>query len=164
MFHEEITLGAEREGGDGRARAEEALVVAVVGYAVGAGGVVVDEAEVVCGVRQDFCDPVQLVEAVGQRARVAGWVFVRGYGLGGRCFEEISRGREAGGLVDAEDGCVAWSVDLCFCASSLDFVLYSVEKQATSKELEQVFRDSFGNIWLKVEEIEVWLVINGLAV
>ena len=47
VFQEEVAAGAEREGRDGGRGAEEALVVAVVGYAVCACGVVVYEAEVV---------------------------------------------------------------------------------------------------------------------
>lgn len=47
VFQEEVSAGTEREGRDGGHGAQEALVVAVVGYAVCAGGVVVYEAEVV---------------------------------------------------------------------------------------------------------------------
>lgn len=47
MFHQEIPPGTEREGRDARVRAEEAFVVAVVGDAVVAVGVVVDQAEIV---------------------------------------------------------------------------------------------------------------------
>lgn len=47
MFQKEVSTGTERERRDGWEGAEEALVVAVVGYAVGAGGVVVYKAEVV---------------------------------------------------------------------------------------------------------------------
>ena len=47
MFHQEIPLGTEREGRDARIWAEETFVIAVVGDAVVAVGVVVDQAEIV---------------------------------------------------------------------------------------------------------------------
>ena len=46
MLHAEIPLCAEGETGNGRQGTKETLIVAVVGDAVGAGGVVVHEAEV----------------------------------------------------------------------------------------------------------------------
>ena len=42
MLHAEIALGTEREGRDTGQGAEKSLVVAVVGYAVGARGIVID--------------------------------------------------------------------------------------------------------------------------
>ena len=97
MLHEEIAFCAEREGGDGWGGTEEALVVAVVGDAVGAGGVVVYEAEVVGGGGEDLGDLAQFVEAVGDWARFAAAVAVGWDGSGSLAVEEGAVGGEGGG-------------------------------------------------------------------
>ena len=165
MFHEEIAFCAEGEGGDGGVGAEEALVVAVVGYAVRARGVVVYEAEVVgCG-REDFGYFAEVVEAVGDGAGFAGWVFF-GWDRFGGCGVEDGGGAirgEFGGFVEAEDGGVAGGVDCCFDGASFDGVLDAVEEELAAEEGEEVAFDAFGDEGLEVEEIEVRLVVNDLA-
>ena len=42
MLHAEIALGTKREGRDTGHGAEKSLVVAVIGYTVGARGIVID--------------------------------------------------------------------------------------------------------------------------
>ena len=76
MLHAEVPNRAEGERGDCGVGAEESLVVAVVGYAVRAVGVVVDEAEVVGSAGEYFGELAQMVEAVGDGAGGAGLVAV----------------------------------------------------------------------------------------
>ena len=47
MFHEKVALCAQGKGSDCGLKAKEALVVAVIGYAVCSSRVVVDKAEIV---------------------------------------------------------------------------------------------------------------------
>ena len=82
MLHAKIPGCTEGERGNRRVRAEEALIVAVVGYAVCAVGVVIDEAEVVGPIGEDLRELAQMVEAVGYRAGRAGFVAVWRYWFG----------------------------------------------------------------------------------
>lgn len=103
-LHQEIALRSEGEGCDGGVGTQEALVVAVVGYTIRAGRVVVHETEVVGRVGEDLGDLSELVEAVRDRAGFAGAVVVcRGW-FRGVCIDERAIGRERGGFVHAEDG------------------------------------------------------------
>lgn len=63
MLEHKVPPGAEREGGDGWVPAQEPLVVAVVRDAVGARGVVVDQAEVEDAARRGLGRPPQCVQA-----------------------------------------------------------------------------------------------------
>lgn len=47
VFHQKISLGAQRQGRDGWIQAEEAFVIAMIRDAVCAGSVVIDKAEVI---------------------------------------------------------------------------------------------------------------------
>lgn len=68
VLHEEITLCTEREGCDTGIFTEEAFVVAVIGDAVRACGVVVDQAEIECAAGGLLRDSAEGVEARGEWA------------------------------------------------------------------------------------------------
>lgn len=81
MLDAEVAGGPEREGGDAGVRTEEVLVVAVVADRVVAGGIVVDQAEIVLGAREDLGQPTEVIQAFGQWAWNAGLVAVLGDGF-----------------------------------------------------------------------------------
>lgn len=64
MLHAEIALGSKREGRDTGHGAEKSFVVAVIGYTVGARGIVIDEAEVVFTVGKYLRDTAECVETL----------------------------------------------------------------------------------------------------
>ena len=137
MFHTEISLCAEGETGNGRRRAEETLVVTVVGYAVCAGSVVVYQAEVVGCLCALFRGPAELVEAGRYGTRLAGAIAMgRNGSFGGGVYQGAVCGEEGGG-VDAEDGGIAGGVNFCFDSAALDFVFYSVEEEGGAEEVEE---------------------------
>lgn len=74
MLHAEVSRCAEGERGDRGVGTEEALIVAVVGYAVCAVGVVVDKAEVVGCSGEYLGELAKMIKAVGYGARSAGFV------------------------------------------------------------------------------------------
>lgn len=106
MFHQKIPRGAQRQGGDARVGPEEALVVAVVGDAVVAVGVVVDQAEVVARPRRRFRRAAQPVQTRRDRTRVAGAIPARKRRdrLPRLRVDQRTVGVETGAGVDAEDG------------------------------------------------------------
>lgn len=106
MLHEEVARGAERDGGDAGVRAEEALVVAVVGDAVVAVGVVIDQAEVETRPRRHFRRPAQAVQTRRDWTRPAGAVTARERRdrVPGVRVDEGAVREEAGAAVDAENG------------------------------------------------------------
>ena len=64
MFHTKIARGAEGEGGDGGVGTKKAFVVAVIGDAVCAVGVVVYKTEVVGGASENLCQLTEVIQAL----------------------------------------------------------------------------------------------------
>lgn len=77
MFHTEIPPCAQRKTGDGRLGAKKALVVAVIGYAVCAGSVVIHQAKIVFCACRLLCDLAELVKAGSYGSRLA-WTIAVG--------------------------------------------------------------------------------------
>lgn len=78
MFHEKVSLGAQRQGRDGWIGAKEALVIAMIRDAVRTRRIVVYEAEIICGACHDLGHLAELIEALRNRPRLA-----RSIALGG---------------------------------------------------------------------------------
>lgn len=160
MLHAEVSGCAEGERGDRWVGAEKALIVAVIGYAVCAIGVVVDEAEIVGCSGEDFGELAQMIEAVGYWAGGAGFVAVWKYCFGCLAVNEGAIWDECGRGVDAKYSRKTWSVYMSFGTIALDGVLHPVEEERLPQEFEQL---SFGDaryVRLEVEEVEIGLVIN----
>lgn len=64
MLHAEVSDRAEGERGYRGVRTEKALIIAMVGYAVCAIGVVIYEAEVVGCSGEDLCELAQMIKAL----------------------------------------------------------------------------------------------------
>lgn len=163
MLHAEVSGCAEGEGGDRGVGTEKTLIVAVVGYAVCAVGVVVDEAEVVGCSSEDFCELAQIVKAVRNGTWSTGLVAVWKDWLGCLAVDEGAIWGERGRGVDAiyrrETRCVYTSL----VTIALNGVLHPVEEERIPQKFEQL---SFGcgrDIRLEVEEIEIGLVIDFVA-
>lgn len=71
MFHEKVSLGAQREGRDGWIGSQEALVIAVIRDAVCAGRVVIDQAEIIRRACDDLGHLAELIETLRDRPRLA---------------------------------------------------------------------------------------------
>lgn len=54
-------------------------------------------------------------------------------------------------IVDPEDGCVAWCVDIRFYPASLDCVLDSVKGEFCAEELEELVGCFAGDVGLEVQ-------------
>lgn len=108
VLHAEIPLCPEGETGNGGQGTKETLIVAVVGDAVGARGVVVHEAEVELAACCLLCGQPQDTEALRDWSRWVLEVSLISLDLGARCSVDGSAVFvEAGGGVETEDGGVA---------------------------------------------------------
>lgn len=61
------------------------------------------------------------------------------------------------------EGDVPWGFDVCECAVAIDVVFDPVEGEFGAEELEQLLGGGFGEVGLKVHEVQVGLVVDFFA-
>ena len=82
MFHAEVSSCTEGERGDGGVRTEETFVVAMVGYAVGAGCIIIHQAKVVSRFGKDLGELAQMIKTLWYGAWSRGFIAVWWYRFG----------------------------------------------------------------------------------
>lgn len=151
MFHAKVSRCAEGERGDRGVGTEEALIVAMVGYAVGTVGVVVDEAEIVGRSGEDLGELAKMIKAVGYGARSAGFVSIWRYWFGRLAVNEGAIWGERGRGINAKHRRKTRSIYMGVGTIALDSVLHSVEEERTSQEVKQISLNALGYIRLEKE-------------
>lgn len=131
MLEQKVPPRTQRQTRNSRIGAQKSLVIGMVGYAVGSGGVVVDEAKVVgaaCGFFGDFAEDF---ETLRKRTGWNGGVFWFATDLCACCCVDWSSFFvEAGRGVETENGGETGSYDICGYGTAVDGVADSVEGQA----------------------------------
>ena len=156
MPQHEIPTRAERKRRYCRLGTKEALVVAVVRYAVFAVGVVVHQAEVVFMARARLGQLPQCLQTCGQWARRTCVCFLR-QGLLCLCIEEDGwvRRREECRFIEPENGGESGGVYDCFDGAALDGVDDAVEGEGGAEEFEEGGGRRGWDVGVEVEEVEV---------
>lgn len=159
MLHQKVSLGSESKGRNRWLRAEEPLIITMVGDAVVAGSVIIHQSKVEltpsCVLRQS----PQHVKALRQWP---GSAFIRiarnRFASGG--VDDIATRIKLRGIIHSKDGGKSRRIDQCLDTTPFDGIFDAVEEELLAKELEKVTMNVLGYIWLIVKEVEVGLVVD----
>ena len=163
MLHAEVSGCTKGERGDRGVGTEKTLIVAMVGYAICAVGVVIDKAEVVGCSGKDLGELPQMIEAMGYRTGSAGCVAVWRYRSGRLAVNEGAIWGETRRGIDAKYRRETRSINPSFGTVALNGVLHPVEEERFPPEFEKLSFDHRGNIRLEVEEVKIGLIIDFFA-
>lgn len=162
MLHAEVSGCAKGEGGNRGVGTEKALIVAVVGYAVCAVGIIIDETEIVGCPGKDLGELAQVIKAVGYRPGSVGFVAVWRYWSGCLAVNDSIRS-ESGRGVNSKHCSETRGVYVSFATIALNGVLHPVEEECVPQEVEQLSIGHGRHIRLEIKEVEIGLVIDFFA-